>query len=239
MEVIPVIDLKGGQVVHARHGDRASYRPIQTPLSPGSAPADIVAGLLRLHPFRRLYIADLDAIERHGDHDRTCAELAASFPGLELWVDNGIGTPEAATAWLERGLFCLVAGSESQPDTSLLQVLRQHGRLILSLDYRGDAFQGPPEIAATPSLWPARIIAMTLARVGAGHGPDLARLAAIRRIAPDRQLFAAGGVRGPDDLRALSRAGVAGVLVASALHSGALTGAELKKMAEPCGLRQV
>lgn len=239
MEIIPVIDLKAGQVVHARHGDRASYRPIQTPLSPTSTPTDVVAGLLRLHPFRRLYIADLDAIERHGNHDQTCAELAARFPGLELWVDNGIGTPDAASDWLARGLGSLVAGSESQRDTNLLQALHQHERLILSLDYRGDAFQGPPEIAETPSLWPTRIIAMTLARVGAGHGPDLARLAAIRRIAPDRRFFAAGGVRGPDDLRALADAGAAGVLVATALHSGAITTADLKKMAGPCGSRQV
>ena len=61
---IPVIDLKGGVVVRARHGDRASYRPIETPLSRTSEPLDVVAGLLSLHPFRTLYVADLDAIER-------------------------------------------------------------------------------------------------------------------------------------------------------------------------------
>ena len=34
MEVIPVIDIKGGAVVRARMGRREQYRPIQTPLSP-------------------------------------------------------------------------------------------------------------------------------------------------------------------------------------------------------------
>ena len=63
MDVIPVIDIKNGQVVHAQGGRRDSYRPIRTPLSPTSAPADVAAGLLRLAPFRNLYIADLDAIE--------------------------------------------------------------------------------------------------------------------------------------------------------------------------------
>lgn len=227
MEVIPVIDLKGGLVVHARGGARDSYQPIRTPLSPTSAPEDVAAGLLRLHPFRHLYIADLDAIERRGDHDHTCAALSARFPSLELWVDNGIGDPQAASAWLERGLGCLVAGSESQADLRLLESLHRHDRLILSLDFRGDTFQGDPDIAISPSLWPARLIAMTLARVGAGQGPDLERLAAIRRLAPDRALFAAGGVRGPEDLRSLAHAGASGVLVATALHSGMLSAEDL------------
>lgn len=232
MEVIPVIDLKNGVVVHARGGARDSYQPIRTPLSPTSEPEDVVAGLLRLHSFRHLYIADLDAIERRGDHDRTCAELAARFPGLELWVDNGIGDPEAASAWLQRGVGCLVAGSESQQDLRLLQALHRHDRLILSLDFRGDAFQGAADIATSPALWPARLITMTLARVGAGQGPDLERLAAIRRRASDRVLlFAAGGVRGPQDLLHLADVGAAGVLVATALHSGALSAADLAESA--------
>ena len=37
IEVIPVIDLKGGAVVRARHGSRHSYVPIVTPLARTSA----------------------------------------------------------------------------------------------------------------------------------------------------------------------------------------------------------
>ena len=50
MEVIPVIDLKGGTVVRARHGLRDSYAPIDTQLARTSAPIDIVAGFLTIHP---------------------------------------------------------------------------------------------------------------------------------------------------------------------------------------------
>jgi phosphoribosylformimino-5-aminoimidazole carboxamide ribotide isomerase len=71
---------------------------------------------------------------------------------------------------------------------------------------------------------------MTLARVGSGAGPDFDRLAEIRAAAPDRALYAAGGVRGADDLAALNRLGVGGALVASALHDGSLTGADLAKL---------
>ena len=34
MQIIPVVDLMDGLVVRAKQGDRAAYRPIETPLSP-------------------------------------------------------------------------------------------------------------------------------------------------------------------------------------------------------------
>ncbi len=67
---------------------------------------------------------------------------------------------------------------------------------------------------------------MTLGRVGADAGPDFERLAAVRR-ASGAALYAAGGVRGADDLAALARAGIAGALVASALHDGRLSAKDL------------
>ncbi len=62
MQAIPVIDLMGGEVVRARMGDRASYRPLESPLSPTSDAVDVVRGVLGVFPFSTLYVADLDAI---------------------------------------------------------------------------------------------------------------------------------------------------------------------------------
>ena len=73
MQVIPVIDLMGGEVVRARMGDRASYRPIESPLSPTSDPVDVVRGLLAAYPFPTLYVADLDAIRARGRQFRRAA----------------------------------------------------------------------------------------------------------------------------------------------------------------------
>jgi phosphoribosylformimino-5-aminoimidazole carboxamide ribotide isomerase len=233
MEIIPVIDMKGGQVVHAQAGRRDDYRPIQTPLSPSSAPQDVVAGLLRLFRFRCLYIADLDAIEWRGNHDTALARLAREHPDLDLWVDNGIGDEATAVAWLDRDLGRLVIGSESQNETDLLRTLRGHPRVALSLDFRGDAFVGPMEILQNSEIWPERVIVMTLARVGAGQGPDLQRLADIRGRASGQLVYAAGGVRNIADLRALAEMGVAGALVATALHAGAITTADLESLARP------
>lgn len=233
MEVIPVIDIKNGQVVHAQGGRRDSYRPIQTPLSPTSEPADVAAGLLRLAPFRHLYIADLDAIEARPPNDAAIRSIAESVPSVALWVDNGIAGADAASAWLKRWPHSLVIGSESQRDTQTIASLRDEPRVLLSLDFRGDVFQGPAALLEDPALWPARVIVMTLARVGAAAGPDIQRVSAIVTRANRRAVFGAGGVRHGADISALKTIGAAGVLVATALHTGALTRSDIQRYAQP------
>ncbi len=229
MEIIPVIDLKSGQVVHARQGDRAQYRPIVTPLASSSAPDAVLAGLLRLHPFRTIYIADLDAIGGSGDHAELVRRLASAHPRLDFWVDNGLAAPAAMREWLARVPGRLVLGSESQSDDAALRALGGDPRIVLSLDFRGETFQGPEALLHEHALWPERVIAMTLARVGAGSGPDMERIAAIGRHA--RAVYAAGGVRDRGDLGALAKIGAAGALVATALHSGALAREDLNEIA--------
>lgn len=227
--IVPVLDLKSGQVVHARAGDRARYEPIRTPLAVGSAPATVLDGLLALAPFRQVYIADLDAIERRGDHRAVIAKLIRHHPGIDFWVDAGLAEAEAAADLAAIGATP-VLGSESLASAEVLRdTLAQTGmrRCVLSLDHRGHAFLGPAEIETEPERWPDRVIAMTLSRVGSGSGPDLARLAMIHRRAGARQVFAAGGVRHRDDLDRLAAMGIAGALVATALHDGRLDRAAL------------
>jgi phosphoribosylformimino-5-aminoimidazole carboxamide ribotide isomerase len=219
MEIIPVLDLKAGHVVHARQGQRAIYRPIVSRLSSTSGPSDVLAGLLRLHPFTKVYIADLDAIENKGEHAQIIGELARQHPKIEFWLDDG-GTAPAASSNIRR-----VTGSESMREIGAFRA--SGAAAILSLDFRGVDFLGPPDLLDEPSLWPDCIIVMTLARVGSSDGPDLERLASIRQRAGARRLYAAGGVRDAADLEALRRAGAAGVLVASTLHDGRLSPADL------------
>jgi phosphoribosylformimino-5-aminoimidazole carboxamide ribotide isomerase len=227
MNIIPVLDLRGGGVVRARMGERHQYQPIVSPLSPTSNPADVMRGLLSVHPFTTVYIADLDAIEGTGCNEPVLHRLRAEFPALAFWVDSGIADVAAAKRWLDAGLGDLVIGSESQKDMALLGDLAGHGRTVLSLDFRGDTFQGPPALLDDDGAWPQRLIVMTLARVGSGSGPDLDRLCAIRDAAPGHDIYAAGGVRGSADLAALRSAGMAGALVATSLHDGRLRSSDI------------
>jgi HisA/HisF family protein len=230
MEIIPVIDVRSGTVVRARMGRRDEYRPISTPLSRTSEPVDVARGLFSIYPFATLYVADLDAIEGRGDNCAALAQLKAAFPDLTLWVDNGIARLAEAERWLGADLGQLVLGSESQADTTLVRRLAEDPRVVLSLDFRGAEFQGPRELLAESACWPARVIAMTLAKVGSGAGPDMDVLAAVRKAAGARMIYAAGGVRDAGDLTALARAGLAGALVASCLHDGRLSGAEIAEL---------
>jgi phosphoribosylformimino-5-aminoimidazole carboxamide ribotide isomerase len=227
LQVIPVIDLMGGKVVRARTGDRGSYRPLESPLAPTSDAVAVVTGLLAVYPFPALYVADLDAIQGNEDNFRTLRRIRAEFPALQMWVDNGAADPVALDALVRADLGAPVIGSESQHDSALIAQHEGSRHVVLSLDFRGDGFQGPKEILAEPALWPRRIIVMTLARVGSGAGPDLARFAAIRSIAGGREIYVAGGVRDAADISALKTAGASGALIASALHEQRIVAADL------------
>jgi phosphoribosylformimino-5-aminoimidazole carboxamide ribotide isomerase len=69
---------------------------------------------------------------------------------------------------------------------------------------------------------------LDLARVGEGGGTGTEELCArLASAHPEVELIAGGGVRGIADVRRLGEAGVAAVLVASALHEGRLTRGEI------------
>jgi phosphoribosylformimino-5-aminoimidazole carboxamide ribotide isomerase len=227
LRIIPVLDLKGGEVVRARKGERNSYRPIETPLSASSEPAAVAEGLRKLHPFSTFYIADLDAIEGRAPNRAALARLKTMRGAPELWVDAGISDKETLAAALAEPSLCPVLGSESQSGDDLLRRFGNHPGLILSLDFFADGFRGPPSIIEDSGFWPQRVIVMTLARVGSAAGPDLKRLERVRTMAGGRTVIAAGGVRNMADIRALSSLGIAAALVATSLHDGTLTQAEL------------
>lgn len=194
-------------MVHARRGERAAYRPIVTPLSPSADPLDIAAGLLDLAPFRTLYIADLDAILGRGGNGSAIEAVRNRFPGLDLWVDSGARYGGK------------VVGSEMFAGLEAVAAALGPAS-ILSLDHDADGPLGPPELHERPELWPERVIVMTLARVGGAQGPDFERLEAVLARAGRRRVYAAGGVSSPADLDRLEAMGVAGALLASALHDG-------------------
>ncbi len=230
MLLIPVIDLKGGIVVHARRGARESYAPLASPLCASSGAVDVAAGFLALAPFRALYVADIDTITGAGGNASAVAALRRAFPQVELWVDAGEARAEAVRARAAAGLGTSVVGTESISEGSDARELLRSGA-ILSLDYDSTGPLGPRAVHEEASLWPERVIVMTLARVGSGEGPDLDALRRARALRPDAAVFAAGGVRGPQDLDALAAAGAAGVLVASALHDGRIDAACARRWA--------
>lgn len=207
-----------GHVVRARRGERHLYRPLRCRLCDDSDPFAVLEALRAMYPFSSVYVADLDAIQGHGDHGVLIHKLCTCYPSITFWVDQGpLRYP---------GPWRNVLGSESLSEIMPLCRKARGQAPLLSLDFRGSQFQGPPELWRRKDLWPRDIIVMQLRRVGSGLGPDLPLLHRLRtsmgRRAGTMRLYAAGGVRDLADLGRLRRTGAAGVLLAGVLYDAVL-----------------
>jgi phosphoribosylformimino-5-aminoimidazole carboxamide ribotide isomerase len=225
MQIVPVIDIKGGVVVHARRGQRAEYAPLQSPLVDGSEPVAVARALCAVCRTRTLYVADLDALAGGPINEAVLSALASV---AEPWVDAGATTPETAAALHRAGATRNIVGTESLgPGADIaapvvLSVDLRHGRLISPDPELAD--REPTAAAPLARAFKVReLLVIDLARVGSGSGPPLDAVAELAAALPGVAIYAGGGVRDGADLRALESAGAAGALVATALHEGRLT----------------
>lgn len=232
MRIVPVLDLKGGVVVHARRGHRADYAPLRSPLVDGCEPVAVARALCDVCRSGTLYVADLDAL---GGAPADMATLAALAAVAEPWVDAGATSAEGAAALGRAGVARNVVGTESlglgDPDERMLAAVAPAP--VLSVDLRDGALISPrPDLAgrgaaaAAPlarSLGVREVLVIDLARVGSGAGPPLRAVDELARALPELAIYAGGGVRDGEDLHALESVGAAGALVATALHEGRIT----------------
>ena len=98
---------------------------------------------------------------------------------------------------------------------------------MLSLDFDAGGRRGPDALFDDPSLWPQRVIAMNLGRVGTDQGPDTDGIKSLVGMANGRAIFAAGGIRDARDLAAIADLQAHGALLATALHRNAVTQKEI------------
>jgi phosphoribosylformimino-5-aminoimidazole carboxamide ribotide isomerase len=248
MQIIPVLDLAGGVAVHAQAGDRARYAPVESDLVPGRI-GDAAALLRAFHAtlgIHECYVADLDAIQGGAVQRTLLRELAAFHTGFSgaLLVDAGTHTPGGALEVLSCGASEVVVGLETLhafADLSAIINLVGRSRVVFSLDLRlgnpilhgdlqdargaGPDALGLAEQAASAGV--LTILLLDLGRIGTGCGVDLGLLESLRRRLPDIRLLAGGGVLTRRDLERMRDAGCDGALVASAIHAGRLTAADL------------
>jgi HisA/HisF family protein len=217
----------GGRVVHARLGDRANYRPIRSTLCDCARPEAVVTALLGLFGFRRLYVADLDALLGRPPQLATIDAVRRIAPHLSLWIDAGVRDRADLAAIAARGTPVLA--SELLAAAAVEPLLEACPEAVLSIDYRGDRFLGEPAWLEHLSRRAADVIAINLAHVGSGLGPDVQLIERLRALAPGSRLYVGGGVRDLSDLRRCGNAGAAGALIATALHDGRIGRDELTR----------
>jgi phosphoribosylformimino-5-aminoimidazole carboxamide ribotide isomerase len=235
VRVIGVIDLKAGLAVHARGGKRDAYEPVRGRLlSP--AQAGDAAALARAYRERakvaEIYVADLDAISGAASTPQSLDGILSA--GLPVMADAGAATVQAATRVRDLGAARVVVGLETLASFGeLAGIVRAigEGAVVFSLDLRDGCpitRPGAPFARETALMLAQRAaaagvrctIVLDLGRVGQAAGPGIAMLQCIRAGLPETELLAGGGVRDAADLADLARAGVAGVLVGTALHEG-------------------
>ena len=225
MKIIPVIDLKDGVVVHAQQGVRERYQPINTNLCQSSDVYQVIEAFLGVYDFDTIYIADLNAITHQGDHDGLITDVLTSFPHVLFWIDRGYQRYKKYP-----GNYLPVLGSECYSDETVIELKAFNNHFILSLDYSISEALGAKSLFSDLDLWPETIIIMTLSRVGSNQGPDLDKLNRFCRQYPHKHFIAAGGIRNTADLQALKQVGVQQALIASALHSGAISHTDINNL---------
>jgi len=228
LELIPAIDLLGGQCVRLRQGryDAATVY---------DADPAAVATRFAEHALRRLHVVDLDGAKLGGpgNSDAVRAILAA-LTGVPLQLGGGIRTLAAIEAWLALGVDRVVLGTAALHDPELVRTAARRfpGRIAVGIDARDGrvAVSGWLELSETDALTLARrfedagvaaLIHTDIARDGTGAGPNLDATEAIAR-AVRVPVIASGGVGSLEDVRAACGRGLAGLIVGRALYDGSL-----------------
>ena len=237
MRIIGVIDLKDGLAVHARGGARDAYMPVREAAGVSIDGDAVRLARLYVETFgvRDIYIADLHAIA-DGTPQNDIIRAVSSL-GARIHVDAGVTSPEGARRLIRSGAHAVVVGLETLPSFDALEdiTVRISAPTVFSLDLRDGVPMGtaagtasPEEVARRAFISGAfEMIILDVARVGSGAGPDVAMMRRIRAAVRVPRLLTAGGIRHLDDLRDLAAAGCDGVLVATALHDGRLTPADV------------
>jgi phosphoribosylformimino-5-aminoimidazole carboxamide ribotide isomerase len=237
MQIIPVLDLARGVAVHAQAGERSRYVTLKSGLVP-EHDGDALALLRAFHAdlgVHECYVADLDAIQG-GAIQRTLirqlAEFHTGFSGA-LLVDAGTSLPGGALEVLSCGASEVVVGLETlRAFADLLAIVGVVGpsRVVFSLDLR---LGNPVLHPAMQDAGVSTLLLLDLGRIGTGCGVDLGLVETVRRRFPGVRLLAGGGVLTRKDLDRMRDAGCDGALIASAIHTGRVSAADLAELAGP------
>lgn len=239
MELIPSIDLMGGQVVRLRRGrfDEAVYYSRNA--------LELAASWARLGA-RTLHVVDLDgARSGRRDNAETIAEIVSATP-LAVQVGGGIRDGATLKAVFLSGAVRAVAGSALAEDPQRAgRWIKEHGpeRLVAALDVGS----GPePEVLTRgwtrdsgQSLWDLLdrllerglkwFLCTDISRDGMLSGPNTDLYAECVRRAPQASFIASGGVSKAEDLSALADTGVAAAVSGKALLDGRISAEEAER----------
>ncbi|HEX4521290.1 MAG TPA: HisA/HisF-related TIM barrel protein [Gaiellaceae bacterium] len=218
IEVIPAVDVLGEGAVRLHRGD---YDKVV------DEAGDPVALAVRFAEAgaRRIHLVDLDGARSGRARPELVRTVAAAVAPTPLQASGGIRSLDDARALIAAGADRIVLGTAAFPDPQPW-VDALGDRLVVALDIR-DAIVQRAGWTAEAGLGTAhaielcvaagvkRVLCTAIDRDGTLAGPDLELVRDVAASGLD--VLAAGGVRSPDDVRALAGAGAAAAVVGRAI----------------------
>ncbi len=233
MKIIPVIDYQYGQVVLAKAGRREKYQPARSSVSQSSEIHHVIEKILNFAHFKTIYIADLDSIERQHFDSQLWTSVCNKYPDIEFWIDAGSMHDQWTETMHSNTNVRPILGSESFSTVEVLATALNHLNQynpLLSIDIKHNHILGPANLLDYHTLWPKDVIILSLGHVGSDDGPDRQLLRDMVPYQASHNFYYGGGLRNLEDIQRLAKQNIEGALIASMLHHGKITGAELDEI---------
>jgi phosphoribosylanthranilate isomerase len=228
LELLPAVDVQGGQAVQLTQGVAGSEKVFGDPLAAARRWQD--AGAQWLH------LVDLDAAFGRGSNAEVIAGITAAMD-LNVELSGGIRDDASLERALATGCRRVNIGTAALENPDWCdRVIAEHGdRIAIGLDVRGTRLAARGWTREGGDLWEtldrlnaagcARYVVTDVASDGMLSGPNLQLLRDVC-ARTDAPVVASGGISTLDDLRslrALVPLGVEGAIVGTALYVGNFT----------------
>jgi len=231
-ELIPAIDLRGGQVVRLRRGDYSQQTTYEVD------PVDI-AKKFQDAGCKWLHVVDLDGAKEGRPINLKIIEKIIRSTTLKVEVGGGIRTEEAMEYVLAIGAHRIILGTRALAEMQWFETVahdpRFRDRLVLGLDARdglvsthgwtqtAENMPKAVDIAKEVDEWPlAAIIYTDIARDGMLKGPNVRATVKLTKICKKVPVIHSGGIKSVDDIVALKPLPIQGIIVGKAIYEGTL-----------------
>lgn len=241
MQLLPAIDIRGGQCVRLRQGDYSQETVF------GADPAAMARRWVE-QGATYLHLVDLDGARAGEPVNGESVKQIVKAAGVPCQLGGGLRNEEHLRAALAWGVDRVILGTRALQDPAWCATMARTfpGRVVLGVDARngkaashgwletGDV--SATDLAKRFADWPlAALVYTDIGRDGMLQGPDVVGTLGMQAVVPF-PVIASGGVTKLDDLRELARAGVRGCIVGRALYDERFKVTEALKV---CQVNQV
>jgi phosphoribosylformimino-5-aminoimidazole carboxamide ribotide isomerase len=230
MEIIPAIDLIGGQCVRLTEGDFAQQTTYD------SNPLE-VAKRFEANGIKRLHLVDLDGARARKPVNLNVLESIAANTSLTIDFGGGLQSDEAVQQAFDAGAAQITAGSIAVREPEKVKNwLLEYGadKIIIGADFKGTniAISAWTEESRYPlqdfmsgylTTGAKLFICTDVSKDGKLQGPSINTYRHLKLTLPEAQVIASGGVTTVQDLEELQEIGVKGAIIGKAIYEGTIT----------------